>query len=268
VVVYVKKILLGSAFVLSAFSAQAADMAPAPYYKAPVPVAVCSWCGFYIGGNAGYTWSNQDSVTVGAASPTFIVGAQLPGSVGVSREGFIGGGQIGYNWQWTPSWVLGFEADFQGASTSNTTTVHVVPPAPFFPTDTSISSKLESLGTVRGRIGFLPQANWLVYFTGGLAYGQVQTSATLLDEGGPGVAPFAFTGSASSMKTGWTLGGGVEWAWTRTWSVKAEYLYYDLGTTTVAMPLATAIPFAGAGSFAANFNNTGSIVRAGINYHF
>jgi outer membrane immunogenic protein len=60
----------------------------------------------------------------------------------------------------------------------------------------------------------------------------------------------------------------VEWAWTRIWSVKAEYLYYDLRTTTVAMPLATPVPFAGAGSFAATFNNTGSIVRAGINYHF
>jgi outer membrane immunogenic protein len=137
-----------------------------------------------------------------------------------------------------------------------------------FPTDTTVSSKLESLGTVRGRIGFLPQSNWLINLTGGLAYGEVQTSATLLDEAAAPTPPFAFSGSASSFRTGWTLGGGVEWAWTRTWSVKAEYLYYDLGTTTVAMPLTTPVAFPGPGSFAATFNNTGSIVRAGINYHF
>jgi outer membrane immunogenic protein len=260
-----KKLLLGSTFVLCAFSAQAADMAPAPYYKAPVPV-LCSWCGFYIGGNAGYTWSNQDAVTVGPTSATVLQGPQIPGPVSVSREGFIGGGQVGYNWQWSPAWVVGFEADFQGVSASNTATASFAGSAALFPTNTTVSSKLESLGTVRGRIGFLAQPNWLIYFTGGLAYGEVQTSGTLTDQGGG--APFTFSGSASGMKTGWTLGGGVEWAWTRAWSVKAEYLYYDLGTTTLAMPLVTPVVGFAPGSFAATFNNTGSIVRAGINYHF
>jgi outer membrane immunogenic protein len=262
-----KRFLLGSTFVLFAFSAHAADMAPAPIYKAPVPIPVlCAWCGFYIGGNAGYTWSNQDSITVAPTSPTVLMGPQIPGSVNVSRDGFIGGGQVGYNWQWTPAWVVGLEADFQGVSASNTTNVAFPGSPALFPTNTTVSSKLESLGTVRGRVGFLPVTNWLVYFTGGLAYGKVDTSATLVDQGGG--APFSFTGSSSSMKTGWTLGGGVEWALTRTWSVKAEYLYYDLGSTTVAMPLATPVAFPGAGGFASSFNNTGSIVRAGINYHF
>jgi outer membrane immunogenic protein len=266
-----KRLLLGSIFVVSAFSAHAADMAPAPYYKAPIPVAVCSWCGFYIGGNAGYTWSNQSGVSVVPTSSTVLSGGQIPGSLSQSRDGFIGGGQIGYNWQWTPSWVVGLETDFQGVSASNTATVRFPgnTALPLFPTDATVTSKLESLGTVRARLGFLPLNNWLVYVTGGLAYGEVQTSAALLDEGSAGVvAPFSFAGSASNWKTGWTLGGGVEWAWSRTWSVKAEYLYYDLGSTTVQMPLATTVPFAGAGSFAANYNNTGSIVRAGINYHF
>jgi outer membrane immunogenic protein len=113
--------------------AVAADMAPAPIYKAPVPVPIVyGWTGWYVGANVGGAWSN-DPVTVSTSNVAFCppaactaafltsqISAQgASGSFGGSKTGVIGGGQFGYNWQLAPTWVAGFETDFQGISGSN-----------------------------------------------------------------------------------------------------------------------------------------------------
>src|SRR5580658_4208362 len=106
-----KFLLSGLAFGALALPAMAADMAPAPLpvYKAPVPVEICNWCGWYIGANAGYAWSNSDSVDTATTNLSAIpalngnvggaIATQGTGSVSTKNNGFIGGGQLGYNWQ-------------------------------------------------------------------------------------------------------------------------------------------------------------------------
>jgi outer membrane immunogenic protein len=256
-----KKLLVGAAFVaLGTFSAQAADLAVRPHRTVE---PAYNWSGIYIGANAGYTWSDHGvdlSPTSGDVPALISSTGQVPGSVNLNRNGFIGGGQIGYNWQFT-NWLVGLEADIQGTSVDNTALVHTAVPG-MNAVDNTVSSKLQWLGTVRGRIGFLPQNNWLIFVTGGLAYGEVENSATIFN-----VAPLSYSGSSSDLKTGWTLGGGTEWAFARNWSAKLEYLYYDLGKTTVTLSQVIGDP-AFAGTFAARFTNNGHIARAGINYHF
>jgi outer membrane immunogenic protein len=298
-----KRLLLATvAFGMLALPAMAADMAPAPaYYKAPVPVPVCIWCGFYVGVNAGGGWSD-DSVNVGgypifanpaaAATGPLLAASVLgtSGSFGTKGSGFIGGGQIGYNWQFG-AWVAGVETDFQGASIngSNNTSTSVVPGPGVGPqaivTGISTSSKLDYLGTVRGRLGYTVTPSLLLYGTGGLAYGEVSSTTSIgqQDTGPIGVVattnlPYASSASASSTRAGWTAGAGLEWMFMPRWSVKAEYLHYDLGSTSynntlsnIVGPPGGAVPTGGifytlGARSTASF--AGDIVRAGLNMKF
>jgi outer membrane immunogenic protein len=151
-----KKILLATAAVLiTAAAASAADLAARPYTKAPPPLPpepIYNWTGFYIGGNVGYTASDRNSVTtqgqVAANAATVAAGLRNP-LVNIGRDGFIGGGQFGYNWQVSPSWVLGLEADIQYVDTRTTfTTVGTSGLSNTF------RAGLDYLGTARGRLGY------------------------------------------------------------------------------------------------------------------
>jgi outer membrane immunogenic protein len=210
-------VALLAATTLGVGAAAAADIsrrAPAPMYS---PAPVFSWTGFYVGANAGYGWASTDS--------------------GLSdMNGFVGGGQIGYNWQGASPLVLGIEADFQGTGQSRTDTVGAF----------SLEQKLPWFGTVRGRIGYAFD-RVMLYATGGLAYGDYKLTVS-----GPG-------GSASddATKTGWTVGGGVEWMFAPQWSTKLEYLYIDTGDRDVTL---FGVPFTGRAK--------DNIVRVGLNYHF
>lgn len=294
-----KKFLLSTVtFAALALPAMAADMAPAPYYKAPVPVPVCIWCGFYAGVNAGGGWSN-DTVDVGGypifANPlevftTVNLAAAVTGANGAFSprgSGFIGGGQIGYNWQFG-TWVAGFETDIQGStikgSSIGATSVSVAPPiAGTTRTGLTISDKLDYLGTVRGRLGYTITPTVLVYGTAGLAYGDVSSTTGIGQvTTGPSQAtinaPYSSSASSSSTRAGWTAGGGLEWMFAPRWSVKAEYLHYDLGSASynntlsnIVVPPGGIVP---AGSVfyslgarsSASFS--GDIVRAGLNVKF
>jgi outer membrane immunogenic protein len=232
--------------------------------KAPtvaVPVAY-NWTGFYVGGHAGYGWGSGDTAIGLTDAAGVLQGAAalgiFPLQYSYDRDGFVAGGQIGYNWQ-TGAWVLGVEADFSatGIDGSSTVTTNVVGFA--FPNTSSVSQDMDWFGTVRGRVGYAAN-NWLFYGTGGLAYGRVnytyrQTNAPL--------GAINILGSQSNVEVGWTIGGGIEYGFGQ-WSVRAEYLYYDLGDTTFAVPHNLA-PTA---LFNPNFDNTGSIVRAALNYRF
>lgn len=281
--------LAAGTFIGFASVSSAADMpTKAPVYKAEPAGAAPRWAGWYVGLNAGGGWANNgriDNIATSSFCNPMVVGcpafdpvAAVPGNFDSHPSGFVGGGQIGYNSQ-TGRIVWGVEADFQGASVKGggTQTVTVVPPG--FPANTltiagSASQKLNSLGTLRGRLGWTSSNPWLLYVTGGLAYGHVETSAAFSDNVGGGCAcglsPFS-AASNDQWRGGWTAGGGLEWMLSQHWTIRGEYLYYDLGNVTVNNTITqlniAAVPFFGVGiSSQAHFN--GSIARAAANYKF
>src|SRR5450759_2527561 len=238
--------------------ASAADLpVKAPVYKAPMMAPLYNWTGFYIGLNAGYSWGRQDNDLVDAATGVTIF------SNADNLNGFIGGGQIGYNWQ-VNQWVFGLEADFQGSgqnadgsfATPATNTCLPFASCPVPATSTAYTDKLDWFGTVRGRIGYAMGAtgNWLPYVTGGWAYGHGEISGTTTSGG------VATSFSGSQDYSGWTVGGGVEWAFMNQWSVKVEYLYIDFGDGPTVPVSATRDIVSG--------KMTDNILRAGLNYKF
>jgi len=266
-----RTLIAGAAFasLLAATGAFAADLPV--YSKAPAVAAVYDWTGFYIGTNLGYSWgrgSTDGSVTgtrtvaVLVAPPVTTALAPLPLVGRADVNGFIGGGQLGYNWQ-RGSWLLGLEGDIQFSSERGSGDVCATAcPAGFVFTR---DYKLDWFGTVRGRVGFLPAERILLYATGGLAYGGFSGSSWTL--------PLDI-GTWSRTSVGWTVGAGVEAALGNDWSVKFEYLYMDLGhvggssatNTTVAAIQGTTITTNLAYAFNTRF--TDSIARVGLNYHF
>jgi outer membrane immunogenic protein len=274
-------------------SAIAADLAK-PVYKAPPPPApVYSWTGFYVGGNVGGNWSDSNTVELSTATgsifpaqpvaPIVAAGsaALTTGSFGTGSKGsFIGGGQIGYNFQ-SGAFVAGMEADIQGLANQNSgsTTIHTGGGRGGFITSTvSVDRSQSYFGTVRARLGYLATPALLIYGTGGLAYGGVRTSASITQTISPAPLTGAFaSNSVSDTRVGWTVGGGLEWMFAPNWSAKAEYLYYDLGTVNYGVgsiaPILTGNAV-GAGSplfvnnVEASTRFNGNIVRVGLNYQF
>ncbi len=191
-----RTLLAGIALGVLAAPAMAADM----YVKAPAPYPYL-WNGFYAGLNVGY--ADEQSTFTTAANPTSDLAlGVVPGvSEGLaalssgrittnSGMGFIGGGQVGYNLQLGNLWVAGLEADIQGKSgTSNGTVAAgaVVVGVPVTSVQT-VNASTDWLGTVRGRFGILVSPTWLVYFTGGLAYGGSSGNSTLTQSGSNGFA--------------------------------------------------------------------------------
>ncbi|OAF06993.1 hypothetical protein AYJ54_18200 [Bradyrhizobium centrolobii] len=247
---------------LTVGSAGAADLSAAPVYKAPVVApAAFSWTGWYVGVNAGWAWNDStDTITAAnAAAQGFVTFSDIATSLPLSSNGFIGGGQAGYNWQVTPMWVLGFESDIQWADIKKTVSL----PGPNDPSRIMTGSeKLDWFGTVRGRVGVAPWDRSLLYVTGGLAYGQVNLSTALTRTSGCG-GNNCQAGSATETRFGWTVGAGLEWAFVKDWSFKAEYLHYDLGSISHVMtdPFFPAI-------FNASADLKGNIARVGLNYRF
>jgi outer membrane immunogenic protein len=168
-------------------------------------------------------------------------------------------------------WVLGFETDLQWANLSSTVAV----PGPTDPSRImTANEKLDWFGTARARAGITPWDRALIYVTGGLAYGHAAlstglTRVSLVTGANTCVVPPAGAnncenGSVTATRLGWTIGGGLEWALSNNWSLKAEYLYYDLGTVSHTM----SDPNFPGTVFNASADLKGSIARAGLNYRF
>jgi outer membrane immunogenic protein len=258
--------LFSAAILLSGASvAFAADLPTSKPVPAPIFAAPFNWTGFYLGLNAGGVWNGDNTAVIGSTGFVGLGPTIVPSSLSTSSAGFIGGGQIGYNYQLNTI-VLGLEADIDGASTSKSTSFTGATVLGTTLT-TSASSRLDYLGTVRGRLGFTVTPMFLIYATGGLAYGGGSQSGSVLANG----TGLAWNGSGDSTRVGWTIGGGAEYALTQNISLKAEYLYYDLGRKTVASPgnaAVVAVPALDGIYLVSRSGYAGSIGRVGVNYKF
>jgi outer membrane immunogenic protein len=282
----IKKLILASvATALLAGSATAADLprrqAPPPVF---VPVPVFTWTGAYFGINAGYVFDGDtrfDRTTGDLANNNAALVAGLrPTSARVRNDGFTGGGQIGYNYQFTPGSgiVIGIEADAAYTdlnrvnTLSNTTNFGplVTPGNTAITRINQYQGGLDFLGTVRGRLGYAFD-RFMIYGTGGFAYGGVNNQVTFAIPGG--TTPF-FEGRQNDIQTGYAYGGGIEYALatdsflnffkSSAVTMKVEYLYYELGGDRFAIPGVNGGP----GNYSARAKNEGDLVRVGLNYKF
>jgi|SRR5271165_3844769 len=271
-----KKLLLASVAFAALFAgpAIAADMA----VRRPVQV-INNWTGFYAGLTAGAGWSRSEVDLVGspvAAGPvaTNAQVAAIPPVLATNPGGALIGGQIGYNYQ-MGAWVAGLEADLSwadldGSSIPQYGAATVVGNS--ISASASADQRLRYFGTVRGRLGFLATDSLLLFATSGLAYGQVHSSAGLTEANNSGTSITPGAGSASTTRAGWTVGGGLEYLFADHWTVKAEYLYFNLGSVSYGLtPLvgtAAGVPFTTVGAAASTTDFSGSIIRVGLNYKF
>ncbi len=250
----IRRIVVASISIIAlSAAANAADIyAPSPsapwggYKDAYTPI----WVGFYGGVNGGYAWGGTSTVS----DSEFIGGAlQAEAITHFNPSGGFGGGQIGYNWQgiWHPHLVLGIEADIQGADIDGSGTATLDPT--HFAHGTS---RLDWFGTLRGRLGYACDRT-LFYATGGLAFGGIHDTLSKLDGAGTGFA------SKSDTATGFVVGGGVEYAISPTWSLKAEYQFIDLGKDTLSADSVVPAVFLAQ----LDANHTYNTVRVGVNYH-
>ena len=256
-----------SALVAAALPAAAADIyspaAPAPAYAA---ASGFNWTGVYVGANVGYTWGKHDWDPATAT----ITAAGSGGPTGTSYffrtdtdfdSSFIGGGQVGYNWQFR-QWVIGAEADLQRQSLANAITLSGNTPyagGPFVAGD-RFSAKTEWLGTLRARAG-VSFDRFLVFGTAGFAFGGVEANACY-------VGGFCWTDK--QIRAGYVVGAGAEFAVSSNVSLKVEYDYvdlgresHDLGSFTNAAPSLT-----GTYGVSADVDYRSHILRAGANYRF
>ena len=225
-----KAILLGAAALLAlAAPAAAADIQPRTYTKAPAytpPQAIYNWTGFYIGGHVGGAFAGDDTFQSSDAR-------------------FLGGVQGGFDYQFATNGVMGVEAQYSWMNSNNTG----VP----FPGGGLITSNNNQLGSVTGRVGY----TWgpgLLYAKGGYAWRNDPNVGVSVNG-----SPVAFT-TDGNHKDGWTVGAGLEYMFAPNWSAKAEYQYYNFGSTTFTSGPADVVGVRG--------REDEHTVKVGVNYRF
>jgi len=232
---------------LALSSASAADLSPRTYTKAPILASSAyDWSGVYVGGDLG--WQSSD---IGLSSPA--AGGEVAGplSYNPNHDGFIGGGHVGFQRQWS-EFVLGFEGGYTAATGSTSFASPSV--SPFFPGGTgTVNAKLDEMWSIGGRIGWAPN-NWMIYATGGFAGGSFKFSASDIND----------LETASARLSGYYVGSGVEWApWKNGWILGVEYRHYDFGSKTVFASFGE-----GTVADAVRFKPTTDTVTARISYKF
>jgi outer membrane immunogenic protein len=261
--ILMKKILMVG-FALGALIAPAvaADM---PVKAPPPPPRVSTWTGCYLGGSVGGVWRQSEgtSVTVvdgGSGAAAAAAAGAIPTSYSYGGSSWLGGGQLGCNYQ-ASSWVFGAETDMSGTKLNGGETLNTNVPL-FFPLTSSVSQETHWIGTTRARLG-MTWGNVLLYGTGGAAYANMNYAYAQSNIAGGG--PVAIAAGDSATRFGWTAGGGIEVGF-GAWSIKGEYLFYDLGHHTLGAVCGTCTGLAPT-VFFANFHDSGSIARLGLNYH-
>jgi outer membrane immunogenic protein len=279
-----KRLFLGSvalvALSLGTSAAFAAEKRVPAYTPPPPPAPVYTWSGCYVGASAGSsTGSSQHFATAGTTfnDPSLGPFNQIPAGTAITDSfdlsGFIAGGQLGCNWQ-SGVWVFGIEGD---GSATNKEGQQFEGPLATIPggagSENFVSQTQERwLVTARGRIGLSGWGWWgdrtLVYATGGAAWAKIDASEWGFLAGPPaatsGRGPIITGHQESKTRTGWTAGGGIEYAVGYGWSVKGEYLYVKFDDYTTF----TTGPFAVGTVSPREVKLDDHIWRAGMNYKF
>ena len=245
-------------------------------FAAPAPVLAqtqqYNWTGFYAGAHFGYGFGQPTNPAIGFSDPNGIgVGTFLEAGgfnvASYSNKGVLGGVQAGYNYQ-VSRWMIGGEADWSATDINGSRSGAALPdPNMFGGTNsvTNVRTSLDWLATLRARVG-VTSDNWLFYGTGGLALGRV-TSGFDAYINIPAIPyNFSFNGANSVTNVGWTGGVGTEYALGR-FSLKLEYLYYDVGANRVTSPTMDTVVATGA-VLTLDQRTSGHIVRGGLNFHF
>ncbi|HEX2966739.1 MAG TPA: outer membrane protein [Syntrophorhabdaceae bacterium] len=218
------------------------------------------WTGFYIGLNAGYGFGGNNGYSFGSVDPVWQTAVQSNwvDEPSFRPKGFVGGAQAGFDYQICDKLLVGVETDFQYSDIKDKnrgkSSTH-------FDELSQIKQDMEWFGTLRARFGVLPTQRLLIYGTGGLAYGKLKSSASVDFFSGDQI----FAGSSTTTRSGYTGGGGIEFAVAKNITVKGEYLYYDLGRNEVDIVTAR---FTSPSYATGTFTTRGSIVRMGVNYRF
>ena len=209
-----------AAVMLTSVSAvsEAADAPRAPAYRPPPPPLYYNWTGLYVGVHVGGGWADL--------------------GIGDTGSGFLGGGQVGYNYQISPQWVVGVEADVSGTGIKNNLLTAATPFGPV-----TADFKWNTLTTLTSRFGYAFDT-WLVYGKVGGAWADVSASVS---------TPFGGA-SAGGTGSGWVVGVGAEYAFRNNWSAKIEYNHFDFGSDS--------------GTFFTGNSVTLDAVKAGLNYRF
>jgi outer membrane immunogenic protein len=227
---------------LASASALAADLPQRPEYKAApmmAPAPVATWTGCYIGGNIGGAFGN-------ASATDNTTGASISGN----GSGFAGGGQIGCDYEFGGGFVIGARELLDYTSNNKSGTIGTGPLA-----GTVVNFNNQWFDTLTGRLGYAVQPNWLLYFQGGAAWAHTSTNFS-----GP-----LISGQVSNSRTGWTIGGGVEWMFAPHWSAFLEGNYMDFGSNSGSVTVAGGN---GPVVFPVTVKATESNVLVGVNYHF
>ena len=191
------------------------------------------------------------------------VGGRVGGVLGISRgfssAGFVGGGQVGCDYQFAPGWVAGVEGRAAWSSLKNSHASHITNRNTGITVPSQLTLRNDFLASAIGRLGYSFTDRWLIFVSGGAAWTQEKIDDAFTTLGGIAVDP-----NATMTRTGWTVGAGVEWAFTPHWSTSVEYNYYDFGSHGARLtdPTNNAIVIVG------NLNDTIHEMTIGLNYNF
>ena len=238
-----KRILLATVAMaaLCSASALAADLPQRPVYRAEPVMMAPTWTGCYIGGNIGGAFGDASASAPG-------------GTVSTNGSGFAGGGQVGCDYQFGGGFVIGVRELLDFTSNNRSGTIGSGPLA-----GTVVNFNNQWFDTLTGRVGYAVQPTWLLYFQGGAAWAHTSTNFS-----GP-----LISGQTSNSRTGWTIGGGIEWMFAPHWSAFLEGNYMDFGSTSgnvtapgvgILAPVFVSVPV--------TVKATESDVLVGVNYHF
>lgn len=235
-----KVVFVAAVAAIVSTSAFAADMRARPYTKAPPQMVapMYNWSGIYIGGHIGGAFNDNDNGigVVGFTSNN-------------DRGSFLGGGQIGADYQFSPNWLVGIEGQISGISESDRRFVNAA--------GAGFRTNNDWIASVTGRLGYV----WgpgVIYGKGGVAFRE-DNNISAFTAGG---AATPFTGSQEDV--GYTVGGGVEYMFAPSWSAKIEYQYYRFeNDNNIVVPAV-----AGLGAPGVNFRDDLHTVKLGVNYRF
>ena len=232
--------------IVGVVDAAAADLPARMYSKAPPMVAAFSWTGCYIGGHVGGAFSDDRTTSMLGTSTTF------------TSSGVVGGGQIGCDYQFAPAWVVGVEGRAAGSGLKNSHPATLVNLATGAMLPAQFTARNDFLASATARLGYSGADSWLFYARGGAAWTNEKVDLAFAP---PLLGPV--DPSATTTRTGWTVGAGAEWVFAPHWSTTLEYNYYDFGSHTMTLVDPGGVTVSGM-----TLKDTIHTVTVGVNYRF